>query len=340
MAKVGGRKARPKENRMTGGEQATSQVLDFSKLTPEQLQGLAQALSAYQKPAAKPAEEGEGRRKTASCNFAEMSVLTANEGQKTDRWFEAYEVRCRNAKLPKSEWGAALLECPKVDAAVRAFLTRKSSEDPTGGYDYLRKAALEQYAPSFPTGVYRYQLSMVKGTTRKEVQDQVDHLTLLHDRAAADAGMPPIHPWDVIPAVIRAFPPRVSRELASHAQSLKTATDPLGELFKKCPEDEEAQSPATALLAGMSEHADMVPREEVAALAAAMARQARSPQKAEKKRATCYRCGSATCNFSRCPAKNETCTKCNKKGHRANCCRGTASGNDRQPVKDPNHPFQ
>jgi len=310
---------------------------NLASLTPVQLAELARALRAFNEPAvAAPTEGREERRKTVTCNWTEMATLTADDGRQTDVWFEAFEVRCHNAHIPKSEWARVLIECPKVSPDVRAFFTRKSSENPDGGYDHIRKEALKAYAPLFPTGLYRWELSHVKGKTRKEVRAQVAELVMLHDRAAADAGMPKLHVWDIIPAVVRAFPDGVREALATHVSGLVDHEDALEELWKKCPED-TTPSPSTALLAGIEPRTQDDPSNPLAAILAALRTKA---GKTEKRKATCFRCGSATCNFSKCPAKSETCTKCKKKGHRANVCRGTASSSDRDPVKDANPPFQ
>jgi hypothetical protein len=260
--------------------------------------------------------------------WKDLPSLELAEPANIDKWFVAFEVKLKAARVIEGKWAEKFDECPKVPQEVKNRLPANVLLD----YKLIRLHVLKEYGPLDPVGFFRARLYVVKGTTREFVRRQLEEILTLYNRVAADFSGPLFEKKDLLYPFISAFPPAVSANLKKDMGFALMNDDPFEQLFHRAPVAPSSESEGSDAVLAIIEPEKKRPREEESAtenLANVLASILQMQRSNNVDDRPCTRCGNSH-ERDNCPAINLTCFKCGGPGHFSNRCRKQAGNFARQ----------
>jgi hypothetical protein len=302
--------------------------------------------------------------------WGDLPQLDVTKTGEIDNWFQLFENLMLSWKIAEENWAACFTACDRVAKRLKSALTPEAAAD----YRVLRSQILSRYGPKVPVGYYMAQLHQIKGNTREEVFRIMDPLRELYDRAARDAGMPPIREIQLLYPFTLAFPPDVGSSLQQHLGAAQREPKPLEALYDLAPSETSGRPLLAAMTASNFEHGVReVPEQPIEqesrpapvppiagmaeALQAALMYMTAANTAKENTRGretaglstssrfvkrqggarSCTGCGGTCVNLEACPAQGKTCGFCQKPNHFARACRAKTAA-ERRPGQD--RPFR
>jgi hypothetical protein len=232
-----------------------------------------------------------------------------------DKWLMTFERIMRSSRLAPESWVYQLGICPKTPARVQ-----RVAADAGDAYTDVRLAILDAFGVPCRVGYHTHMIHTLQATpgmTKTEIFEQLVEQSELRDRAAADRGLPPMEPCDLIHGFIAAFGPEAAGLLEQQIPAAMCQPDPLRQMFHIAPAAVKTSSPLAVLDEGPPEH-------DFAAIQGQRALRPyhQLPVGQHPNGRQCRNCGGPQCpGAQRCPAYDVVCYKCQRPGHFGRHCR-------------------
>lgn len=287
-----------------------------------------------------------------SIRYGNMPTLDCTKPAEVDRWFLAFEGKMSGASVAERHWVACFHSCDRVSQEVKSALPV-----PCETYSAIRAHVLRRHGPKDAVGFFLAKLHAVRGTGRESVQQELERILTLLNRACRDAGEAVFSSKRLVWPFLLAFPPKIRQDLERHLGSALKTAEPFDALYEFAPAevtDEPllaAVSEVTELVTPVAPPAGQEPEEycQVAAVAPSnrLRGDARFPQQvaqrgqvSKRPGGSCSGCGGTCTTPQICPAYGKPCNACGKMNHFARVCRSRQPPPAPSRAMNPPRPFQ
>lgn len=256
------------------------------------------------------------RRLERTIKWGDLPKWTS--GDELDSWLIAAETVLKANNVRETDWALHLMACPAIPSQVRTRI----GQAPT--YHEYRRKLLEAYGPSDAIGTARNRINDFRGADRDEVLMGLEAALDVYNRASRDEGREEWTRRDLIQPFIRAFPTATQKVLSAALRPAMRDPDPLRYLY-----DVVASAPASGSLVVAS----VTPDDHEPAVIASVQPQPPKRRRTQPpfQRRPCSGCGGDCRDRRSCPAVNENCKNCNRRGHYARVCRSAAAPTESKP---------
>ena len=259
-------------------------------------------------------------------NWNSLPMLDLTTEDKIDLWFVHFETKMTPTRIPRDRWIEAIIDCPKIDSSVKDII-----HEGIGSYDEFRLRILKDHGPMDPTNYYKRALFRVKGSNREDIKAALDEILLKHNRAADDEDREKLKKKDLCYAFIEAFPSTIRNSLEQKMTLVVSQPEAFDQLYRLSPSRKD--DTLMELQVTREKRAPTDSTQDLRDFARTLISEMKStpyqrtPRNSFRRR-QCMGCGKDCTNRAVCPAKDEICGHCGKRGHYARVCLKT------------NHPFR